>query len=78
MGLASPGTGEQGDEEQTAPGLVIPALPGFGQAATPGFRDLDPQGAGREGQGEAGVAVPGPAMQGGVRGMRRAGCGFRF
>jgi hypothetical protein len=74
VGLASPCIGERGDEGQTAPGLVIPALPGFGQAVTPGVRGPDPQGAGREGQGEAGVAAPDAAVQGGVRGMRRAGC----
>lgn len=71
--LAAPGVGERGDEEQTASGLAVPvtARRRFGQAVAPGVRDLDAQGAGREGQGETGVAAWHAAAQGGVRGEFR-------
>jgi hypothetical protein len=79
VGLASPGVGKRGDEEQAAPRLAVPvsvsvavsAWCRFGQAVAPGVRDLDAQGAGREGQGEASVTAPHAAVQGGVGGEFR-------
>ncbi|GLV74842.1 hypothetical protein Shyhy02_28420 [Streptomyces hygroscopicus subsp. hygroscopicus] len=69
--LAAPGVGERGDEEQTASGIAVRVRRRCGETLASGVRDLDAQGAGREGQGEAGVAAPYAAVQGGVRGEFR-------
>ena len=72
MRLAAPGVGERGHEEQAPPGLAVGIGGrggGHGWALAPRVGDLDPQGGGRQGEGEARGPAPHPAVQGRVRGQ---------
>jgi hypothetical protein len=62
VGLAAPGVGERGDEEQTAYDFAVRVRRRCGETVASDVRDLDPQGAGREGQSEAGVAASDAAV----------------